>query len=451
MLVTITLFLITVVGFFASQYNRGALVAVIAIIGSSLFGLIDPLNLAIKGVFDHHAIFALIFSLILVANLGRLRELKMARFSSLVIIYLCYWLYGVLFPVINGYSSLFWSLKASKEFLMFLAYYGIFYFVRTPASIQLAWKILVVWGIYYSVIEILLQALGPALATNLKYFFRPEPPFFWKLYPPFWPVILLVFLYAYFSLTTGYRKSLGVISISLLGVVLTFFRAYLLATFVSVPVLLFWAKQGVGKTLLRVSLLTALGISGFIFISFSLGDGFKSFEKIVDDFVLSGIREISSQEGGSLAHRAIYAEERQAILNQSPWFGFGFIEKQSAFGQSVKGQITGDMLSFVDKGDIDLKLKFGEIGFYFINLTYIFFIYKAIKLLRNYRISRMLKARILSVTALMMIYLLVQPVHSALSHSFGLLPLFIALGLVDRQIVIEYRQGKAKHENYQPD
>lgn len=420
--------------------NRAALILVIAVLGSSCFGLLDPMNFAVKGLFDNFLLFVLLFVVLSVISLRELGGLKHGIFVWLVWLYLLLWAFGVLLPVIKGYSGLFFALKASKEFLMILAYFAVFLFIRSQQEVEQAWRFIFIWSAIYSCIELATQLLGASMWNLLTYALRPEPPFFWKIYPPFWIVILVTFLHLYYELALGVKGRIALLGLAFVGLILTFFRSYLLATLVVVPALLFLAKQGVVKTMIRISAFVAGSLICIVLVSIMLGGGLSAVEKLADDFVFSAIRELQDQTGGSLAGRAVFAEEREKILEKSPYIGFGFIEKQSEFGRSVSKHLTGDMLGFIDKGDVDLKLKFGSVGFYFLLLVYVFFIGKAILLVRRGSISQLLKVRVLTVVSLMTIYLLVLPVHAALTHGFAILPLFICLALVDRQYVNELSQ-----------
>lgn len=428
--------------------NRAALILVIAVLGSSCFGLLDPLNFAVKGVFDNFLLFVLLFGLLSLISLKEFGRLQQGIFVWLVWLHVLLWVLGVLLPIIKGYSTAFFALKASKEFLMILAYFAVFLFIRTQQEVEQAWRFVFIWSAIYSCIELAAQLLGASMWDLLTYALRPEPPFFWKIYPPFWIVILVTFLHLYYELALGLKSRIALLGLAFMGLILTFFRSYLLATFVVVPALLFLAKQGVVKTMIRISTFVAGSLICIVLASLMFGGGLSAVEKLADDFVFSAIRELQDQTGGSLAGRAVFAEEREKILEKSPYTGFGFIEKQSDFGRSVSKHLTGDMLGFIDKGDVDLKLKFGSVGFYFLLLVYVFFIGKAILLVRKGGISPILKVRMLTVASLMTIYLLVLPVHAALTHGFAILPLFICLGLVDRQYVNELRRMDGlKREN----
>lgn len=438
--VVASLFFVFLIGSIAIAKNRGAAILIIAVLSSSMLGLLDPLSFAIKGVFDVHAIFIVFFTFLILSSASNLKQLKDSFFLYFCFAYFIFWLVGVLLPIINDHSSLFYAIKASKEFMMFLSYFAIFLFIRNISQLEFAWKILIYWSLYYSVLELLAQALGANLQNYIKYFIRPEPPFFWKLYPPFWPVILISLLHTYYDLVVSRKNALLQLSTLFVGLAFTFFRSYLLATFATIPLLLFVSKIGATKTLLRILILLTISTTAIVIVSFWLGKGIDSFNELTDDFVFSGIRELQENKGGSIEGRAIYAEERKELLKQSPYIGFGFIDKDSLFGQNIKNFITGDMLSFIDKGDIDIKLKFGNIGFGILNLLYLVYIGKIIIFIRTKKASNKLKVRLLTIASTMLIYQIVQPVHSAMTHSFGLLPLFIALALTDKQYCLENKR-----------
>ena len=89
------------------------------------------------------------------------------------------------------------------------------------------------------------------------------------------------------------------------------------------------------------------------------------------------------------------------------------------------------MLGFIDKGDLDVAVKFGYIGLILLYAVIVYLIRILLAVARKN--SEKPAVHCLAVATMLMVFLIVQPVHAPLTHSFGLLPLGIALGLIDRE------------------
>jgi hypothetical protein len=119
-------------------------------------------------------------------------------------------------------------------------------------------------------------------------------------------------------------------------------------------------------------------------------------------------------------------------VQQSPYLGFGFIDKDSEYGQRVQRLVAGKTLGFLDKGNVDVVLKFGYVGAATLYGTVAALMVTLVALARRHG-RTLLGVRALTVSAVLVVFLIVQPVHAPLTYSFGLLPLGLALGLLDRE------------------
>jgi len=431
--ISILLLLVLITVFFA----RGVFVALILVPASQFLGFIDPMSIAVKGKFDVHALIAIFIVIAVLSSRSRWADLRNAAFLKPILILGILWIYGVIYPVMKGYSSLFYALKGSKEFITIFSYLAVFLYLRTEKEVRLGWYLLVGLGIYYSVVEMLVQVAGSALLSNMVYAFRKEM-FFWKIYPPFWPVILVALFHAYYELMLGSRSSFVRISIASVGLLLTFFRSYLLATFAAVPLLMWVGRLGVIRTVLQGLIISFVITFSIIGIAVIASDSHDSISRLSEHFVFSGIEEFSTQSGGALAGREVIAKERRRILEENPYTGFGFIDKDSTFGRRVQFQIDGDLLGVIDKGDLDVALKFGYVGRTILYGTALYLVLILIRLVRS-RINKSVSAGALTAATLIVVFLIVQPVHAALTYSFSLLPLGIVLGLLDRERLLALR------------
>lgn len=412
--------------------NRAGYVLLLLLPASQLFGLLDPMSFIAKGVFDYHALFLIVIVAGVMMSLSRLPELRGGLFFVPMLVFMGLWAYGVLYPVVQHYSTLFYSLKASKEFMMLAIYFGVFLVLRTQSHVDQAWRFIFILAMFYSLLEIAAQPLGGTLMQFFSYDYRPEGEYFWKVYLPFWPVILLGFTLAFFELAVGAARPITSLTVLGVGLLLTFFRSYLLASFAAIATVLLLSGQGFLRTVGKGMVFTGVVGATLLIVAVLVG-GSEGMRQLANAFIFSGVAEVTTATGGSLEARERYAKDREEIFERSPYIGHGFIDKESELGRKFRTLMTyGDTMGFVDKGDLDLKLKFGYIGTGIIYFLVLFMIVRLVRLSRG-DWPPVFKARCLSVAAVLLVYLMVQPVHAALSFSFALLPLAIALGLVERE------------------
>lgn len=424
------------IGLTAAHFHRGLYVLLLLLPASDMLGFVDPMTFAVKGAFDIHALLAILILAAVLFSVNRWQELRSTLLLKPMLVFAGFWLYGVLYPVMQDNSSLFYALKGSKEFLTIFAYFAVFLYVRTENEVRWGWRILIGFGVYTSLLELAAQVFGPTLLSHLVYSYGKEM-FLWKIHPPFWPVLLIALLHSYYEYALGVRRAFVQIGIGSIGLLLTFFRSYLLATVATVPLLLFVSGQGAGRAVgqgVALAVMIAVAIAGVGLITSDHGG---SMETLTDHFVSSGVTEFGSQTGGAIAGREVFAKERRKLLEQSPYFGFGFIDKDSQFGRQVRRHIWGDTLGFIDKGDVDTALKFGYAGRLILYGTALYMAYVLVRLVRRRAtLTATLRVRALTIASLLIIFLLVQPVHAALTYSFSLLPLGIALGLLEREYLL---------------
>ncbi|HEY7531277.1 MAG TPA: hypothetical protein VH681_00685, partial [Nitrospiraceae bacterium] len=349
------------IGTVALLFSRGAAVLLLLLPASQMLGFVDPMAIAEKGLFDIHLLIAVVIAGLIAASVKHVREVREARFFTPVIVLTLLWIYGVLYPVTTGASSLFYSLKASKEFLTVLCYFGIMLFVRTERDVRWGWRCLLGLGLYYSFLEVTAQLLGESLLKQMTFDYRREGHWFWKVYLSFWPVILITFLHAFFEVSYSVRRAYFNLILGSLGLLLTFFRSYLLGVAGAIPLILAFARRGVSAIMSQFVVLGSIFAAAIVMVALFSGSG-SDKGSLFDRFVTSGLIELHTQKGGALEGREAFAKERRKILRQSPFMGYGFIDKDSKAGMVFRQQVTGDMLGFIDKGDLDTALKFGYIG-----------------------------------------------------------------------------------------
>lgn len=423
------------IGLLAAHLHRGLFVMLLLLPASQMLGFVDPMTFAVKGAFDVHALFAILILLAVLFSFARWRELRRTLLLKPMLVFAALWLFGVVYPVAQGNSSLFYALKGSKEFLTIFAYFAVFLYVRTENEVRWGWRILIGFGVYTSLLELAAQIFGPSLLSHMVYAYRKEM-FLWKIYPPFWPVILIALLHSYYEYALGVRRVFVQIGIGSIGLLLTFFRSYLLATVVTAPMMLLVSRQGAGRAVVQgVALAAVIGVAIAV-VGLATSDRGGSMDSLTEHFVSSGVTELGSQTGGAIVGREVFAKERRELLAQSPYLGFGFIDKDSQFGRQARRHIRGDSLGFIDKGDVDTALKFGYAGRLILYGTALYMAYVLVRLVRRRATSTLtgsLRVRALAIASLLVVFLLVQPVHASLTYSFSLLPLGIILGLFERE------------------
>lgn len=433
--VLVNIALLLSAGMLALFYSRGAAVLLLFLPASQVLGLVRPMAIAEKGVMDVHLLVSLIVIGLIIASVSQFHELGRAR---LIVPMLClsgFWIYGVLYPLRDGGSTLFYSLKASKEFFTVFSYFAILLFLRTERDIRWGWRCLLGLGLYYSVLEIAAQAMGEGLLRHLTFDYNREGQLFWKVYVTFWPVILIAFFHAFFRLTQRAGRPYGALLFATFGLLFTFFRSYLLGAAGAIPLVLMLARHRVGTIMSQIAFFgTVLGFAILVMGLFWNGTSGKE-GGVFDLFVMSGLTELQTQKGGAIEGREVFSKGRRMILQRSPYSGYGFIDKDSKDGRRYQEDIIGDVLGFIDKGDVDTALKFGAVGRALLYATFAYVAWALIRL-ANQRLSQTLNVRCLALAATIVVFLVVQPVHAPLTYSFGLLPLGIALGLIERERIL---------------
>lgn len=440
--VLINILLLLSASMLALFFSRGAAVLLLLLPASQVLGLVRSTSIAERGVVDVHLILALVILGLIIVSLNHLHDVMKARLILPVLVLIGFWIYGVVYPLRHDESTLFYSVKASKEFITVFSYFAILLFLRTERDVLWGWRCLLGLGLYYSILEVAVQVSGEGLLTHLTFDYQREGRWFWKVFVSFWPVILITFFHSFFGVGLRVSRSYFSLLLSSFGLLLTFFRSYLLGAAGAIPLVLFLARRGLGSIGFQMMFFGTVMGATILLAAFVAGGKFAVPGGVLDQFVLSGIRELQTQQGGSIEGREVFAQARREILQRSPYMGFGFIEKDSKAGRRFQEHMIGDTLGFIDKGDVDTALKFGIVGR---AVLYAMFAYVAWALIRlaTQRLRPTLESRCLAMAATIVVYLVVQPFHAPLTYSFGLLPLGIALGLIDRERLLVLRQDVA--------
>ncbi len=404
---------------------RGAFVLALLVLGSHMLGWVDPMAMQVRGAFDLHAAAAVLIVFAIVGGITRLQALRGAHFRAPMLLLTSLWLLGVLGPTLRGETTLWLALNGSKQFMMLLAYFAAVLFLRNERDVRWAWLFLLGVGIYFCVLELLAQVLGLSLLSRLHFDYRRDSLDLWKVYVEFWPLVLIVLLYGTFQYVQGRRAYFILFLVGLAGLLLTFFRSYLMAALVVVPAVVMLARLKTGSARLELGVAAGLSIALVAVIAGSAWQG------AADQFLLSAIDELRDQSGGALAGRRAHTAMLSVLATERPILGYGFLDRDAAAIQALGlPSFAGSVLGFVDAGWADVLVKFGYVGGV---ALYALFVWIGVRALRAARTTRRgdKTARALAAAALIGIFCLVQPVHAPLTYSFGLLPLALLLGIVD--------------------
>jgi hypothetical protein len=405
---------------------RGTIIFALLLLASQFLGWVDPASLEIAGAFDVHAAIMVIIFIAMAFGLAR-GMVRHTHFGMPMTLLAALWLGATLMPVLRGESTLWLALNASKEFMVLFAYFGVVLFLRSERDLRTGWMAVLLFAGYYCAIELLAQFMSHSLIDHMAVDYRPDMFGLWKLYLRFWPIILVLLFYSVFQYCQGKRAALLPMLLAITGLLLTFFRSYLLASLVVIGALLLLVRAA------RQSprAVTELGILGALAVGLAAMLAGQAFLEASDSFMLSGLRELSEGSGGALAGRRAYSEMLFNLTQQRPLFGFGFIERDAALIRDLDLPVfAGASLGFVDAGWADVLVKFGYLGGAALLLAYLWIFKRAFSLARQTD-DDALRARALTAAALVLVYVIVLPVHAPLTHSFGVLPLALVLGMVD--------------------
>ena len=414
---------------------RAMYIFFILLTASQVLGIVHEYDFGIAGYSDINSILVLLFIVAIVTSLNYFKDFEKTLFLKPFVIIMLLGFYGIIYPYSNGSSSLFYSVKASKEYLNYLAYFAVFLFIRNQKEIDLSWKFIVWLATYYTIIELAGNISHGYVLSILQYIYRPEEKIFTVVVLPIYTVIIVMFFVSIFKfLIIKKQRIFKIFSLVFytLGVLLTFFRVYILGATASIYILLLFKGQ---ITKAFTSLIVILFMLSAAVLSLFLYSGKLSYSKIFDEFVGSGVTELYHYEGGSLIGRDTVTEGRRKLIKQRPWFGFGFLDKKSELGIKIKhlvGEAGAGEIGFVDKGYLDVVAKFGLIGCIIFYGAFIIIILRHLRILTEID-SLDFQAKVFASAGLIFTFLMAQFTHADLTRQFGIVPLSIIVALIERE------------------
>lgn len=423
--------------------KRSLLVFFILLIASQALGLIHEYEFGFKGLFDINSILTILYIFAITVSLRRFGDLRQSNVAKYLLPVLFLYAFGVLYPWIDGSSSLFYSIKASKEFLNYICFFAVFLFLRNENDINAGWKFFILLAIYYSVMEVAGCISNGYIFSFLQYKYRPEQGILTKVYFPIFSIMITSFLLLlYQSLFKKQNKaSLILVIVLSIGVLLSFHRAYYLGLCFVVPMILVLNRE-LKKMLLAVSATVIVLLFSAFFISGLMS---KDISDVLDTYMLSPITELYYHKGGHLIGRDIVAKSRWKLASERKWFGYGFLDKESDLGKKLglklnKNWIGATELGMVDAGHLDVAIKFGRMGWILLYGSIFLLSIRFIVLMK--RSSDLgLKAKLFACAGTLIVFLCVQKTHAPLMRQFGIVPMTIALALVDREYMLKVGKG----------
>ncbi|MGD9504953.1 MAG: O-antigen ligase family protein [Syntrophobacteraceae bacterium] len=446
--------LLLVAALASSAVKRELLVFWLLLIASQLFGIFHEYSFGLLGWFDINSMLVLICMFTIMLSLGNLGELRQSCFAVYFIFLFGFWAYGVILPTLAGWSSFYYCVRESKEYLNYIAYLSVFLFIKDLKQVKNCFRFMIFFAAYFTALELLPIFLGIRSVGWLQYAYRPEQVFLTKIYIPIFTIMVFVLLYKFFySLNneTNIKYTLS-LSFYVIGVLLSFYRAYILATVFSVGAVLVTLRRVRETFYFTASAVVTLLLA--IFIIFSVTPSY-SFSKMVDSFFASGIYELYTGKGGSLGARKTATKGRLKLIEEKLWTGWGFLNANSEGGRKLKqavGRTASGSIAFVDKGYVDVAGKFGVIGAVGFYGVFVLLFMKLLRIARRVDKSdpgqKELLSRLYACAALLVVFLCVQLTHAPLTRQFGILPLAMILGLLDRQLLLtslsqERKEGSA--------
>lgn len=422
-------------------------VLAILLITSYFLGFTDTAAFGMFNLFDLNATCLIIYIFYILANLSFSR-LSKSLFAKYLFVIMLLYLVAVLNPVLSGNSSLFYSIKEGKEFIHYLAFFAVYLSVRSKNDIEMAWKYLAILAIYYGFLEVA-YVLGLGNLQILHYRYRPDVGLgITKVYPPVFSVIFLSLFYQLWRSVLEGARNYFMIVFFFVATMLAAFRSYILGSFIALAtayVFLFKGKIIQGVKVFRVYGLVIL-VSLFMF-SITFSDSISNrINTVGDRYIWSGVQEVWEQKGGSTEGRHAVNIFRWEYFNKRPLIGYGFIDRNSSLGEKVFRSHKSELM-MIDTGYLDVLLKFGAIGailFYGLFLGLLFSLSRAF--IRSHRISADTRLHLASLFCFLVTLLAAQVTHGGLTFSFGIIPLAIALGLMDSELCLPHEREEQNDE-----
>ncbi len=446
MIQSISALLVIFLSLLANSYAKHLNVLTILLLNSYFLGFIDRNNFGILNKFDINAISLFLYIYYIIFNLS-IKRLRNSSITLVFILLAMFYLYGILLPLYNHHSALFWSIKEGKEFIHYLCFFAIFLSVRTQQGIDVSWKYIKYISIYYVLVEIAF-ILGIDKLNILYYSSRYDNGLgITKVYQPMFSIVFLALFIYFWEYILRISKSIHTIIFLIIGCLITAFRSYIIGSIIALPLSVILIRKG--KDIGKIGIIYALGIIFAVLImSFSFTDSVSDrFMKQIDNYIISGVTEVLSEEkkGSSLKGREAANRFRWKYYYKKPFSGYGFIDEKSTLGKKIFAEHERE-LTMIDTGYLDVLIKFGIIGAIIFYSSFIFLAYKIANYAKSSTKNQFI-IRCAAVFCFIITLLISQVTHGGLTYQFGIIPVSIALALLESEYIIQKKKIRRRSIN----
>jgi hypothetical protein len=316
--------------------------------------------------------------------------------------------YGVFKPIIDGNSTLFQSLMASKEIWF---YFLFFYLAAHRKKIDKDTLITFIkWlGIYFSLIYI----AGTITSNIPPYYFEDE---IIRVYYPTYISLSLLFYAVEFKTHKGkIMKHLLPILLLLGGLVIAGYISLTIMSIIGFIVYVYVFDQKLQLKTRSIIVLSVLSLLIILLIILINEETYKLIE--------SGIYDIISGNNPSLSSRVYYNEFRWEMIDKQKEFGYGFIHQSSEIMSTMNTNEASrymQRLSVIDSGYVDMLTKFGLVGTALILLVYLKYIVNGFMRINKNPLN-------LAMAIYLTQYFFVNYTWSVFTYAHGIIPGVIAL------------------------
>jgi hypothetical protein len=427
-----------------SYWRRWFLIFSIFAIISQFFGILSDKVFAEKGLFNVHSTLVITYIIVILLSISKWPELKKSLFFYPFLAIMLLLLHGIIYPWMQNFSTLFYSIKQSKDFAHYIAFLAVFLYLKNNDDLDKGWKVLTFFALYFTFIEVAATISPASIFKCIEYNHSLQKNIFYKVYIPVFPIIIIAFVRSFYrSVAEGKTVNIFITVALGIGVILTIFRAYILSLVFVTPFVMFlsgrysiFMRSLVPFVLAMVIAISTVGYLGNSNNNNQYDEFITRYENTLNTFVTSGIGDISTYSGGSLLGRDAASIGLNRLIRLRPMLGWGFIDRDSTVGQTIISPLFGfsrqGEFGFVDKGYLDVIAKVGIIGACILYGSLAHILIKLIQLLRVADNVR-LQSEAFAGACIILIFLISQLTHANLSQHFGIIPLAVILGLIDRR------------------
>jgi len=330
------------------------------------------------------------------------------KYLYFIVMFMLFILYGIGYPVIMGYESIFQSLIASKEYLtVSLLLYLVMY--RRHIDKELIIKAISFIGIYLSLVYI------------FYFIFKVSPPFYAEedrvstSFPTYISLALILYYVKFINKEIKYHSFAIVFVILTSGILLSNRISLVVGMGLTLSILYLFYYKGrfnLKKLLLKFSI--------FFVAIFSV---ILVFDDIRDSIVTE-VDMIYLGTNLAIASRDKYNQGRWDAVAEAPLLGYGFIHKSAPITSKfvlIESHRFNERFEVVDSGYLNLVISFGYIGAVLYLLMWASIVFPPILNPNRYQVMQV------GMSIYLLQYFFINYTWSVYTYSFGLIPGFLAI------------------------